>query len=296
MSYSNNVLRTYSSLVAFVRGMNDWNVYYFIIMITAIKKADSGFRKNLMKFSCSLCVIALVLFTLGTGDRSVIFMCLIGWFLYYFYDKPLAFSSIRKMIPFIILGACYLFMVRIRRNPNISGFDFIESVLQDDYAYPGMTLIAAIGGHFIHPVSVVRAFITKGSVIFRKEKYLYWLLYASEFPAFIQQAKEGTNPGIAFHLFTEGYIFCGFMGFLYNGLFVSILLRFWRHFYRTNDEQTNIVFAAITAGIFAIGVRSESAYFIRNFALYMVPAIILYLLTCDKRIRVSHTRCRLERR
>ena len=287
LSYSNNVLRRYSAQISFVRRLNDWNVYYFLIMLAAIKHNENKSKKIILTVSCALCVIALVLFTLGNGDRSVIVLCFVGWFVYYFYNRPLNYKSVRKMIPLIVIAMVYLFAVRIFRSHNTMSYDPVKTILQDDYAYPGFTLMAAINDAFIHPLAVIRSFITKGSVVLHGE-YLYWVLYKAEFPAYIQQAiSTGANPGIGFHLFTEGYIFAGFLGFLYNGFFISILLRFWRHFYTTEDEQTNIVIASIAAGIFVIGVRSESAYFVRNFIFYMLPAIILYMIVCDKRLRFS---------
>ena len=296
LSYASNILGNYSSQIAFARQLNDWNVYYFLIMITAIKNTryKDRFKRMMLSISCLLCVIALVLFTLVNGDRSVILLCFVGWFIYYFYDKPLNFQSISKMIPALSIVLIYLFYVRLFRNGIEFQYDYVETILQDDYAFPGLTLLAAINDNFIQPFDVISAFVIKGSIIgslFGSGDYLYWVLYENEFPMYINQAlATGTNPGIGFHLFTEGYIFAGYFGFIYNGIFISILLRFWRHLYTTNDKQTNMVFASIATGIFVIGVRSETAYFIRNFIFYMLPAILLYLLACDKRITVIFKR------
>lgn len=287
-SYSNNVLKFYSRQISLVRQLNDWNVYYFLILITAIKNNKNNKRKKRwMCLSCCLCVTSLVLFTFLNGDRSVILLCIVGGFVSYFYDKPFGISSLRKMIPIILIGVFYLFFIRNYRSGNAIHYDYVKTILQDDYAYPGMTILAAMEKGFVHPIEVMKSFIAKSSVII-PGKYLYWKLYESMFPKYIEQSiSTGANAGIGFHLFTEGYIFAGDLGFIYNGLFISILLRFWRHFYSTNDEQTNIILAAIASGIFVIGVRSETAYFIRNFIFYMFPAIMMCLLVCGKKMKIA---------
>lgn len=288
MSYTSNVLKQYSSSIAFVRKLNDWNVYYFLIMLTAARCATDSRKKRWFSTSSALCFCALLLFTYRNGDRSVIVLCLIGLFIYYFFDKQLSFKNIRKMLPFVAIAFAYLFFVRLSRSNGSMTYELVRTFLQDDYAFPGMTLIAVIQDAFIHPIAVIKAFITKASFVFSGE-YLYWIVYKAEFPIFIQQAlATGTNPGIGFHIFTEGYVFAGFGGFLYNGLMISIHLKLWKFLYTTNDSQTNTVMAAIIAGVFILGIRTETVYFVRNFVFFMIPAIIIYILTCNKKIRFVH--------
>lgn len=286
MSYASNVRRQISSAIMFSRVLNDYNVYYFLILLTAIKYCKKGKKRKILLFSMMLCLLTLGLYTFKTGDRSVIVLCFVGLFIYLYYEKQVTLSDIKKMVLIVVLGLAYLFYVRIARSEGRMNYEIVHSILQDDYAFPAMTLIGSMCERFINPFIVIKCFITKGLFVL-PGKYLYYVLYETVFPQFIQQAlSTGTNVGIGFYIFTEGYVFAGIFGVIYNGFVISLYMRIWKILRDTNDQQTNTTIASIMMGVLVLMVRTETVYFIRNFVLFLIPAIIMYSVICGKKFKL----------
>lgn len=89
-------------------------------------------------------------------------------------------------------------------------------------------------------------------------------------------SQVSASQGWAFHPFAEGYIFCGFLGFVYNGLVIGLGLSIWNRFILTNNERFNRFMFAIMGCIFFSLVRSQSVNFFRYMYYMFIPSAYIY--------------------
>lgn len=291
LSYFNDVSRNFGSDVAFIRYLNNFNCYFFLIVMSKLRYSENNSHqsKRLLYLSAIICFLDLILYTFKVGDRSIILQVLIGSLIIYLHNKEISRKLIIKLCFLLVGAAIYLMIVRLTRN-NISVLErktIIESIMTEDYSRPALTLFGAIKFSIIHPFEVIKSFFAKASFVLHY-KYLYETVYSYAFPIFIQQAAiSGSNPGIGMHIFTEGYIFMGFLGFIYNGMVLNIHISLWEKLCKTNDEQTNVTFSAIMIGVMLLNIRGETVYFVRNFVFFIIPAIIMYMIVCNRSFHLS---------
>ena len=146
-----------------------------------------------------------------------------------------------------------------------------DILLKQDYTAPAYNLVGVIGKNIIDPLMVINSQIIKTFPLLGGD-WLYFLIADSLFPS----SQVSASQGWAFHPFAEGYIFCGFLGFVYNGLVIGLGLSIWNRFILTNNERFNRFMFAIMGCIFFSLVRSQSVNFFRYMYYMYIPSAYIY--------------------
>lgn len=244
--------------------------YISLLLLFKYKTANGGERKK----SLFLLVWALSQnFLYGTlaGSRSGLLAIMIAiLFALYGHSK----LSLKNIIKFGVISFVLLFALQEVRNFRSGGSMESEmeeyAILQNDYAAPGQLTIAAIKYDAVDPVEVVLSNICR-SVPFANYPYLYVTMTEIFMPGLVDEANA-----MGFYTFTEGYMFCGMLGFIYNAIVVGWLLLYWRRIGRTNNLLFNLFVLSLMVSCFFGMVRAQTVWFVRYLWLSIIPMTILY--------------------
>lgn len=212
-------------------------------------------------------------FLYGTlaGSRSGILSIMLAlFFAVYGYRKV----SLKNLIKVGAIGLVSIGLLQGVRSFRSEGEvdDKIEeyAILQNDYADPGLTTLAAIKYEVTEPIEVIFSNIAR---IFPFVDYPY--LYITITEIFAPGLADEAN-ALGFYIFTEGYMFCGIPGFIYNAIVIGGLLLYWRRLGRTNNKLFNLYILSLMISFFFAMVRAQSVWFIRNLWQFIIPMVILY--------------------
>ena len=231
-----------------------------------------------------LCIIVFVWYGLKSGNRHVMLQIILG-FLY--IDIELKYLTKRNFIKYLLYLAILLFgfhMLRVARSGGGLVFDsLLEGLLSNDYYPPAHMLFSAIEYHYINPINVVVSNLANSIVGLGVDTIQMDIMRIMGYGNF------SSAYTFAMFVFTEGYVFMGSLGFLYNGMITSSLMYLWRRIANTNDKDYTIVVTAIMICYSIDLVRGQTSYFIRFLWLYLLPNSILYtLLTGVKKESNEH--------
>ena len=114
------------------------------------------------------------------------------------------------------------------------------------------------------------------------------------YPFLQKNVTDVFNPGVthrhssyAYYTIGEGYLFMGFPGFLYSGIVAFLGITLWRMTGRTTSIGFNALIIGMIASQFANFSRGQSAYFVKHYYLFLLPAILLYLIVSNKSLRLN---------
>jgi len=244
--------------------------YISLLLLFKYKVSNGGEQKK--------CLFLLVWalsqnFLYGTlaGSRSGLLAIMIAIiFALYGYSK----LSLKNIIKF---GAiCFILLFTLQEVRNFRSGGAMESemeeyaILQNDYAAPGQLTIAAIKYDAVDPVEVVMSNICR-TIPFADYPYLYVTMTEIFLPGLVDEANA-----MGFYTFTEGYMFCGMLGFIYNAIVVGWLLLYWRRIGRTNNKLFNLFVLSLMVSCFFGMVRAQTVWFVRYLWLSIIPMTILY--------------------
>ena len=186
--------------------------------------------------------------------------------------------SFKQIIKFSIIGCIVLYGLTIleqnRTEHNIEQSFAYEKLLLQDYYAPAHILLGAIYYDFINPIEVTLSNVANSFI-----KIGYPFLQTTIADLFNPGAST-RSASYAFYLFSEGYIFMGFMGFIYNGIILFLGISLWKKLTWSNNNAYNLFMGAIVAQRMVTCCRSQSSFFIKDLYIYFLPAIVLiYLIT-----------------
>lgn len=153
-----------------------------------------------------------------------------------------------------------------------------QGLLLKDYYWPFHVLIGAISYSYVDPVNTVKS-VVANSLAFLGVDYLQAFVVNQWDPGNVTRT---ASP--AFYAFTEGFMIAGWAGFVYNGIVFTVGLGLWRLLSRSSNESFNAIAFAICIAVAATVARSQSSYFIKNFYLWFLPALMLYALAAGYRL------------
>jgi hypothetical protein len=192
-------------------------------------------------------------------------------------------SSLKKqltLVAILAISALGLFVANAGRfgNEDNAGVDlgagasWLTSLISKDYHPPAHVMIAQFYYELLNPVRVL---------ISNSANALMFL----GVPFLQEYVTEYFNPGVtarhasyAYYLLGEGYLLIGFIGFIYSGCVAYIGILLWRLCARSDSLFFNCLIVGLTASQFANFSRSQSAVFVKHFYLFLIPAVLLYLL------------------
>jgi hypothetical protein len=93
------------------------------------------------------------------------------------------------------------------------------------------------------------------------------------------------SQGYAFYLFTEGFMFMGFMGFIYNGFMLMTGLTVWFTFYNTRNKYFNYLIFSLLSTQIANLARSQSSFFYKDIFLFLFPMLFVIFLSSGLRYK-----------
>ena len=119
-------------------------------------------------------------------------------------------------------------------------------------------------------------------------------LFKLNYPYLQEPITEMINPGVAnrsqgyaFYLFTEGFVFMGYLGFIYNAFMLYFGLSVWYRIQNSNNSYYSIVLISIMCTQFANIARSQSSYFYKDIYMFFFPVLILLFLCSGLRPRLK---------
>ncbi len=166
-------------------------------------------------------------------------------------------------------------------NDSLETGALAQAILLKDYYTPFHVLIGAMANDFVSPLTVLIS-NSANMLMFLKVDYLQFFVVELWDPGTVTRA---ASP--AFFAFTEGFLFLGWVGFVYNGIVWALGIALWRSLSRTRDPHFNAVAFAIVISMCAVAARSQSSYFIKTLYLSYIPALILYAIASGARPRFA---------
>lgn len=273
ISYQNLITVDYKkSRPLLVAGSTMFMISKYISLLLLFKyKTATGDERKKCLFLLIWALSQNFLYGTLAGSRSGLLAIMIAiLFALYGHSK----LSLKNIIKFGIISFVLLFSLQEVRNFRSGGSMESEmeeyAILQNDYAAPGQLTIAAIKYDTVDPVEVVLSNICR-SVPFANYPYLYVTMTEIFMPGLVDEANA-----MGFYTFTEGYMFCGMLGFIYNAIVVGWLLLYWRRIGRTNNLLFNLFVLSLMVSCFFGMVRAQTVWFVRYLWLSIIPMTVLY--------------------
>lgn len=253
-------------------------IYIFLIKLKSI---NSWKKNKLLIVLVILMIFGVVYFSNLAGSRSNILALGLGVAFIYLYGRKV---SIKLILPLAIVGFLAINLMSSIRSNRSEGFEAEEATLlytalNQDYTSPSMNIIAAIEKQIIIPSDVVLSNIVH-MVIKLDYPYLHEIVGDKVFTGGVS-----SDTGYGYYIFTEGYMFMGPFGFLYNAIVLGFLFLLWRKLAHTNDSNYNLFISAMFLSLAFALVRTQSSYFVKNLYLFFIPMSIAYAWLMDKKIR-----------
>jgi hypothetical protein len=237
-----------------------------------------------------VCVLAtflsLIAWRLGSRTDLLAFLMAISFFE---IRMGISFKKIAILLITLSLAAAALdYLSKARSGFADPAFDrpFSERIVYNDYYPPAHLLYAAIANHYIEPGKVVSSDACNTLILL---KYPYLQYFVTEL----------FNPGLttrsssyAFYLFTEGYVFMGMFGFIYNALALITGLSVWFYLQSSRNNYYNLVIFCVIISQCANVARSQSSYFYKDLYMMFLPIFIMFYLSSGLRPSRRHVRSR----
>jgi hypothetical protein len=147
-------------------------------------------------------------------------------------------------------------------------------------------LFAAVAYNYVKPTEVILS-NTANSMFKMNYPYLQMPITDMFAPGIATRSQ-----GFGFYTFTEGYVFAGFYGFLYNGIVLGMLMTFWRSLAMTNSKKFNYFLLAIMGSMLINVIRGQSSYFIKYLYTFVLPSSLFYLALTKQQLSLRIRRRR----
>jgi hypothetical protein len=147
-----------------------------------------------------------------------------------------------------------------------------EEITNQDYFGPSSPLVTSIALHWVHPAQVLHSDAAN-------------LLPFMDVPYIQQDIAEDAgvywytrSRSSAFYSLTEGYTILGDLGCLYNGLVGVLGIALWGLLASSDSALFNRFGTALVCSRLFDVVRGQSTYFIRSGYMFILPAVVLFIL------------------
>lgn len=240
--------------------------------------ASKQTRSSRKLFVASLLLFLLFTFKLGNRtDDVAFFLGIVVFETSRLQLRPRHFAIALGIAAMLIAYLNFLEAHRYEDGP--AEVDFATKVLLKDYYSPAHILFAAIGNQATMPFQVITS-NAANALMFLGQPYLQAPVTDLFYPG---GATRGASYG--FYPFTEGYLFAGFYGFIYNGVVLGALLVLWRSLARTGSPEFNDFLLALLGSMMVNLVRGQSSYYIKYLYTFVLPNAALYLCLMNQRVR-----------
>jgi len=239
-----------------------------------IFREEGALRNNKALAAFAAFIFGTYLFiAVKLGNRTDLLSFCLSAMVYESYRTKFTFAKIAKFAAFLVLAALLISVVellRYRETPEIQT-DIAALLIAKDYYAPAHMLYAAIANNLIDPANTILSNICN-SLVMLNYPYLQQTVTDSFLPGLASRSQ-----GYAFFIFTEGYLFMGPLGFIYNGLVLVMMMTFWRKLASTNNPAFNVALLAFMGSMLVGVTRGQSAYFIKGLYTYILFSGAYYI-------------------
>ena len=238
------------------------------------------------KLNNSLTIIFLVNLLVATsyatftGNRTDLVATFLGLLMievsYGYFCKKNIFKYFLAFIVAVV-GMVLIERARGSLSPNGSEYGFLVRLLGKDYNGPIQMFFTAVRFEYINPLEVVKSNVCNSLV---RMNYPYLQYGLTEM---IDPGVATRSAGYAFYSMTEGFLFMGYWGILYNGFVFAFWIYIWWKIASTNDKEYNTVVLGCMGAQMINLVRGQTSYFIKYFYLGIIFQIVLYVFLTGKR-------------
>ncbi|MFY9510926.1 MAG: hypothetical protein WAQ05_08140 [Rubrivivax sp.] len=259
-----------------------------VVVLYALARHRRGFFSPHAAWAMfALCAALFVVISFRLGNRTDLLAVGLGIAIFESLNVRLGWRTLLKAGAGALgLLALLLVIEALRYGEDSQSVDLATAVLAKDYYAPAHMLFAAVAYAHVDPVEVVRS-NTANALIMLGVPYLQATVTDLFRPDLATR-----SAGYAFYIFTEGYLFAGPFGFLYNGLVPLAGLLLWRKLASSNDKQLNAVLIALMGCMIVNVVRGQSSYFIKYLYTFILPSLLVYASLAGVALRLRLTTSR----
>lgn len=251
-------------------------ILYFLYRVRS--ETAPKINRHAILFFLVLGITLFVMISLKIGSRTDLLALTVSIVVIELYDskKRVAHRTNKwlwfKISMLSIVTFSTLTLIEYTRGAGAEMGTLPEMILLKDYYAPYHILIAAMAYEYVNPLEVI---ISNGAnaLILLKQPYLQ------------ATVADIFNPGLstrsasyAFYIFSEGFIFMGFFGFLYNGFIIFGGLAIWRAMANSNYNYYNHFMTGLISTQIVHIARNQSSYFLKDIYTYFIPAMLMFFL------------------
>lgn len=232
-------------------------------------------RQRAYIFPFLIMLILYSLYVVKTGDRSSLFILLMGFGGAYIYTKK--DFSIIKLGMLILLVYILLQIVATMFRHEQTTSSFVEIIFPSSLFSNAISLFSVIRFNYVDPINGLITIISK-SIILTDTPYLY-----EQIAGLMTPVEFNGSFGLGYYVFADGFIVAGWLGVLVNTFIVGGLIVFLRKLGRSNDYGFNMLiyvylFSHVLSYVRGMGICSIVKSFYTDLAL----CILVYLLMNGK--------------
>ncbi|VVE84400.1 hypothetical protein [Pandoraea sputorum] len=221
--------------------------------------------------------------TFKLGNRTDVLACFLGLALMEMSQTRL---SVRIMLRALFFGFLVVSLLLLIEATRYSDSDVGPPVptsvklLVKDYYPPAHMLFAAMAYDYVSPWEVIESNTSNAAI-------LLGYPYLQETVTDLFRPDLATRSvGYAFYVLTEGFMFMGYWGFLYNGVVLIAGLCLWRRMATSDSREYNLLLLGLFGCMMVNVVRGQSSYFVKYLYMFVLPNALLYLSLVGMRIRL----------
>lgn len=229
-------------------------------------------------FLASFLVFLVAAFRMG--NRTDLLALSVGIAVFELYRHRINIKVVLKLVAASMVLLSFLVIVESTRYVDGAvELDPAAAIIMKDYFAPIHMLFAAAYFSFVDPIEVILS-NTSNSLVLIGYPYLQ-----NTITEMFNPGVASRSAGYAFYIFTEGYLFMGAFGFIYNSVVVVLGLAFWRRLGMTKNREFNYFVLGLMGCMLVNMVRGQSSYFVKYMYMFGIPGIALY--ACIVGLRVS---------
>ncbi|KHK56106.1 hypothetical protein PI87_10225 [Ralstonia sp. A12] len=221
--------------------------------------------------------------TFMLGNRTDILACFLGIVLMTLSQTTLSPRFLLRAMAAALAVVSLMLVIEATRynDAELPGeTPLSQRLLVKDYYPPAHMLFAAAAYDEVDPDEVIASNAANAAVMFGYP-------YLQETVTNLFRPDLATRSvGYAFYVLTEGFLFMGYWGFLYNGLILTIALTLWRRLASSDSRAFNLLLLGLFGCMLVNVVRGQSSYFIKYLYTFVFPNALLYLSLIGARVRI----------
>lgn len=270
----------YKLFAIFFKSLVGYGIIFYIQLRMKTKFSKISFLSHSsLKFVNILNGILLFTISSKIGSRTDVLAFVIGLIIF-----EILIGLNKKKITilasvFIFISIFLLYLEKSRLGESTSDLDvsLSQKILFKDYFAPAHLLYTSMYYNYINPLFVLKSNFANSLILLNVD---YLQMPITEI---IAPGVANRSQGFAFYLFTEGYIFMGFFGFLYNALMLFCGLLTWFVIYNSSFKTYRIMILTLMCTQVANLARSQSSYFYKDILVIFIPIFLFIYLSSGLR-------------